>query len=353
MVPFEEPRAIFYYPPANQLWVYTGFLEKIYTYELDTWEQDSIVAPIGEGEGEEIHGTFFKNDTLLVSNYSGVIWYIPTVITNDTLPEAVYINEMPQNVMDLVELKLIGSREERGLCPNLEAPDTLYALYASKSYQWYRDGETLENDTLDRVAMDTEGEYQLLTEIDSSGNMIFSEVITVSHATVPTVTITASATALCPGDEITLTGSAGGSSQWYRNGEAIEGATSNVYVATETGWYNMIKTNQSGCSDSAAVGIAIVAEDPLVCNPEATVTKSVESGIKIYPTVTDGIIWIENNSGTEVMVSVFTITGNQVANVRSAGEQKISADLTSCADGLYIVQLMAGDMVRTQRIIKE
>jgi hypothetical protein len=32
---------------------------------------------------------------------------------------------MPENVMDLVKIKLIASAEERGLCPNLDTPDTL------------------------------------------------------------------------------------------------------------------------------------------------------------------------------------------------------------------------------------
>ncbi len=65
-------------------------------------------------------------------------------------------------------------------------------------------------------------------------------------------------TILCLADTLMVTGSFGGTSQWYRNGNTIPGANSNVHFATQSGWYNMTKRNQNGCIDSAAIGISIV-----------------------------------------------------------------------------------------------
>lgn len=75
--------------------------------------------------------------------------------------------------------------------------------------------------------------------------------------TLPVVSLSGNNT-ICAGDSTLLTGSSGGTSQWYRNGVAISGATSNTYYASIAGLYNMIKTNLNGCFDSAAVGITVV-----------------------------------------------------------------------------------------------
>ncbi len=65
-------------------------------------------------------------------------------------------------------------------------------------------------------------------------------------------------TILCVQDSLVIQGSFGGTSRWFRNGILIAGATSNVYSATLSGWYNMAKTNTNGCIDSAAVGISVI-----------------------------------------------------------------------------------------------
>ncbi|MBL0016859.1 MAG: PKD domain-containing protein [Bacteroidetes bacterium] len=65
-------------------------------------------------------------------------------------------------------------------------------------------------------------------------------------------------TVLCLADTLMITGSFGGTSQWYRNGSTISGANTNVHFATQNGWYNMTKRNQNGCIDSAAVGFSVI-----------------------------------------------------------------------------------------------
>ena len=75
-------------------------------------------------------------------------------------------------------------------------------------------------------------------------------------------------TSVCSGSSVTLTGTSGGTSQWYYNGAIIPSATTNTYVATIAGVYNMTKTNLSGCVDSAAVGRT------LIVNALPTVTAS-------------------------------------------------------------------------------
>lgn len=73
------------------------------------------------------------------------------------------------------------------------------------------------------------------------------------------------ATAICPNSTITLTGSSGGSSQWYYNGVALSSATTNSITVSAPGVYNMIKTNLNGCADSAAAGLHVISvSNPIV-----------------------------------------------------------------------------------------
>lgn len=64
-------------------------------------------------------------------------------------------------------------------------------------------------------------------------------------------------TMICDVDTVLLTGAFGGTSQWFRNGIPIPGANAFQHIATQNGWYNMTKTNQLGCTDSANVGVGI------------------------------------------------------------------------------------------------
>jgi hypothetical protein len=62
-----------------------------------------------------------------------------------------------------------------------------------------------------------------------TADTFWSKVITVNPS--PVVTITGP-NAFCTGGTIVLTGSSGGSSQWYQDGVAIPLATSNTYTVS-------------------------------------------------------------------------------------------------------------------------
>ncbi|MGL4598690.1 MAG: T9SS type A sorting domain-containing protein, partial [Bacteroidia bacterium] len=96
----------------------------------------------------------------------------------------------------------------------------------------------------------------VVTATDGSGCTNTSSVV-VTVNPLPVVTLGGN-TALCPNDSVLLTGSPGGTSQWYLNGVAIANATSNTYMATMPGVYNMIQTSISACADSSAIGHTVV-----------------------------------------------------------------------------------------------
>jgi len=94
-----------------------------------------------------------------------------------------------------------------------------------------------------------------VTGTDANGCMDTATLM-ITVNTVPVVTLSGN-NAFCAGDSTLLTGSSGGTSQWYLNGAPISGANSNTYYATMAGIYNMTKTNLNGCMDSSSVGITV------------------------------------------------------------------------------------------------
>lgn len=80
------------------------------------------------------------------------------------------------------------------------------------------------------------------------------------------IVLLSGATAICPNSTVTLTGSSGGSSQWYYNGVALSSATTNSITVSAPGVYNMIKTNLNGCADSAAAGLHVISVSNPVVN---------------------------------------------------------------------------------------
>jgi hypothetical protein len=113
----------------------------------------------------------------------------------------------------------------------------------------------LQNPSIVNITTAASGTYTcVITDACASTSIV---TLTLTINPLPVVALSGN-TSICAGDSTLLTGSSGGTSQWYLNGVAIIGATSNTYMASAPGVYNMTKTNLNGCSDSAAVGITFV-----------------------------------------------------------------------------------------------
>lgn len=106
------------------------------------------------------------------------------------------------------------------------------------------------------------GTYTITIELNNGTVQDTVMTYTLVVNNIPNVSLSG-ITNLCPNDTITLTGSSGGSSQWYMNGAAIVGATTNTLQVSAPGVYNMYKTNLNGCGDSASTGLTVVS----VLNP--------------------------------------------------------------------------------------
>lgn len=149
---------------------------------------------------------------------------------------------------------------------------------------------------------------------------------TVGSLTSVTGTISPSSASFCAGGSQVLTVTGGTSYQWYKDGVAITGATSNTYTATASGTYTadiISGTCRGTASNSAVITVKplptgiISPSSGVICPPSGTVPLSVGGGTSYQ--------WFKNG---------LTITGATSANytATSAGTYTVNITLNGCTN---------------------
>ncbi len=97
-------------------------------------------------------------------------------------------------------------------------------------------------------------------------------------------------TTICPSSTVQLSiASAGTAYQWYRNDEAIEGATSSTYAAGVTGSYAVGVTIEGNVQVSAPISVSVIDNVPPSPNVATLPTLNLSAPVTItnYPTASD------------------------------------------------------------------
>jgi hypothetical protein len=291
-------------------------------------------------------------NTLTGSGTGTLQWFmngsiLPGETTNTyatTLPGVYNLYEI--NTFGCADSAMVGLVLVNVLNPTVTATSTAAAICAgapvtltgggASTYVW-------DLSVLDGIPFNPTGTatYNVIgTDINGCTN---TASIAVTVNTIPVVNITG-ITAACFGSTITLTGSSGGTSQWYFNGAIIPGATSNTYVASASGVYNMIKTNLSGCNDSAATGFTLTIHQlpavtansttPAVCAGDMiTLTGGGASTYIWSNSVIDGVAFAPTSTLT------YTVTGTDINSCTNTATTSVTfntVDVTTTTSGATI-----------------
>jgi len=137
-------------------------------------------------------------------------------------------------------------------CPNA---NTTLTAWSGTSYQWYKDGTLLPGETTQSYNPTTSGFYNV-SVLDECGtdSLVYSFYYFQNDA--PNVVLNGN-NLFCPGDSTFISTSAPSTYQWYFNGNVVANATTNSYYATAEGNYNVMVTNNLGCSDTSAIPMNI------------------------------------------------------------------------------------------------
>jgi hypothetical protein len=153
-------------------------------------------------------------------------------------------------------------------------------IYTAPTYtfEWYSASFALLSSTDTYTPTITSGTEDYIPQIINVGDTSCanSSLVTVSFNALPSVTASASATTVCEGDSVTLTGSGANTYQWNN------GVSDNVpFVATISSDYIVTGTDTIGCSAADTVTITVnpapsvsLSALPTVCETDAAFTLS-------------------------------------------------------------------------------
>jgi hypothetical protein len=130
--------------------------------------------------------------------------------------------------------------------------------------------------------------------------------------------------------------------QWYRNGSAIAGATSQNYTATHDGFYAVVVADALGCTATSSVQRISSLDINQVHNGGDLVT--------FYPNPSDGMVMVDADVPTDLMV--MSIDGKELLSAKAAKR----IDIASLAQGIYLIKIInhsTGQLISLQKIIRK
>ncbi|TDX02023.1 Ig-like domain-containing protein [Dinghuibacter silviterrae] len=195
------------------------------------------------------------------------------------------------------------------------------------SYQWYLNGNAITGAITSSYFATAAGNYTVTVSNPCSATAYTSTAITVTvnpAPTSPTISAGGPLTFCAPGSVVLTANPAGATAyQWFFDGVAITGATSQTYTATAGGDYTVTAVNSLGCSSMPSAITTVIAYPPLtapvISNTGSTtfcaggnVTLSVtESGVTNYQ-------WYLNGNPIAGAISasyIATATGSYTVNI--------------------------------------
>jgi len=193
------------------------------------------------------------------------------------------------------------------------------------SYQWKNNGNNISGATATSYTTNVSGNYSC--NVSASCGNTNSNAIIVSIGSFNAQISPSGSQILCTGGSMLLSASSGigFTHQWYKNGNAISGATSSTYSATSGGSYTVFISSPRGSGTSPA---AVLTENTVSASVSPAGTSTVCAGIPFTFTANSGAgysyRWYRNN--------VLLAGTGQSINATSAGQYKVEVSINgSCA----------------------
>lgn len=228
-----------------------------------------------------------------------------------------------------------------GVVEICENENLLLASSAVGDHVWYQNGNVLvENQGELLVAQD--GIYRAATK-DGQCVSQQSAAITVQvtpQPVQPTVTV----------DGTLLTTTAQGNLQWYRDGILVDGATSNLLVATTSGVYTVTASNDCGAATSDPNTISLTNRSNAIAGV----------GFQVYPNPFVGKtgLYLTLDNASKVDIEVYNLLGARVATLQQ-GQLKagthtfdFGSETHAVSAGTYSIVVRVNDATLSHKVIE-
>ena len=230
-------------------------------FETYSWFLNEVAI---EGEGASILVT--EAGTYHVEVYDGIC-------TNSSEQVTVTVHSLPDAFIEA---------DAQSICADGSA--LLSGPSGVESYQWWFNGQVIDGAIEANYIATQEGTYVLST-INAAGCSNSSEPLSLTVVPLPDAFFESDVEAICPGEAAILTGPQGITGyQWWYNGEAIDGANSSIYEASQPGVYQLITTGKTGCNNSSEPFSLEVYETaiPTIATEENILTSSTADSYQWY-----------------------------------------------------------------------
>lgn len=305
------------------------------------------------------------------------VYALPTATTTyNAVVSTATCSAAPQSIVISVNTPVTGTPTvaNKATCAGTDATFTVAGITGGTgaTYQWQVStaggpftnitGATSATYTVTAPTTAQNGN-QYLVKITSAGcaatTTLTSTAGTLTVNATPVVVISAApSTSITPGSTVTLTAatspSAAASYQWYNNGVAVAGATSNTLVVgiNGVGSYTVKVTDINGCSNTALASTPASIQVTGAQTNQLFIYPSPNTGkfqVRYFNDLNDGInapaiLTVHDSKGSLVFTRRYTL---------GAGYQAMQVDLASHGKGVYRVELLNtnGERLKTGNVL--
>ena len=260
------------------------------------------------------------------------------------------------------ELDFNINKISTGLSPNDSArfcPNNTVRINAAKEkgliYEWYRDNNLLLNKTTDSILVGESGKYRVLLKRENCSN-VSKPVIVYEKLILPSAQISAIKNQIYYGDSTTVKIDLTGDSPWIVN--LSDGKIFNAKISPYLFKVNPLKTViytlkdvKNNCGIGTVQGEAKI--EVLILNNEELETFS----LKVYPIPTTSIcnVEVELETPVHIKITILDILGRIIMEKESPDKLRVfleQMDLTNFKEGVYFLNVMAGDKKSIRKIVK-
>ncbi|WP_160143947.1 T9SS type A sorting domain-containing protein [Chryseolinea soli] len=246
-------------------------------------------------------------------------------------------------VITVVSKGVVASTREGNTCDAGSVTLTATGAPESGWYNWYEE----ETDTTPIAGQQG---ASFTTPVIPKTKTYFVSVVNAAGCEGDRVAVKANVTNLDPvtlsGEGTTLISSYATGNQWYRDGVALEGATTNKIEAVESGVYT-VEVTSGDCKTSASREVTITASEAGL-NGFGAVT--------IYPNPTQRKALVQvKTTNKNVMATLINASGVDLEAKELKGEggvKEAEFDLGTSAIGVYYVLIVDGSKKYTEKIVK-
>jgi hypothetical protein len=212
--------------------------------------------------------------------------------------------------------------------------------------QWYNGATLLAGQTNQTYTATTTGSYNVVVTASGCSSAPSASTAVTVNAIPPAPAVTpGGATTFCAGSSVTLTSSSATGNQWYNGATVLAGQTSQTYVATSTGNYNVVVT-ASGCSSAPSPSTAVTVT-PLPPTPTIT-----PGGATTFCTGGSVTLTSSSATGNQWYNGPALLTGqtNQTYAATATGSYKVVVAASGCSSASAPVAVTVNSLPATPTV---